>query len=359
MSNKYTPGDVARFSSADRKLYKTKNETRKYNLPKDTKTEQISKFSTFQEAYEHNLKLFDKRKKKNKNKSSEIEELEIEYLLDTIPFIKEYGNDLQIDDTTAAKNDNDLINVKYTNSNKNTFNKYLYHVEKVKNSETFDAVASECKTSTDDLAICSCGGVLIFDPKENINVCVKCGTTQVYVESHTVREITEGMAYKRINHLTECLNALQGKEGTKVPNEVVEKVRAEFRKNRIYSTAEIKPSKVKLYLKKLGYSAYYENTHTIANMISGQKMLVLTVELEKKFKDMFNAIQEPFYRHKPPKRKNFLSYNYVLYKFSELLGEDDLLIHFPLLKCQKNLHSQDTVWSKICADLSWEYIATV
>jgi hypothetical protein len=136
-------------------------------------------------------------------------------------------------------------------------------------------------------------------------------------------------------------------------------VRAEFKKNRISRTSEIKPSKVKQYLKKLGYSAYYENIHTIANTISGMPMLKLSPELEKKLKDMFNLIQDPFYRHKSPKRKNFLSYNYVLYKFCELLGEDDLLIHFPLLKCQKNLHIQDTIWRKICEELSWEYIATV
>ena len=144
-----------------------------------------------------------------------------------------------------------------------------------------------------------------------------------------------------------------------VPDEVIEKVRAEFKKNRISSTSEIKPSKVKQYLKKLGYSAYYENIHTIANTISGMPTLKLSLELEKKLKDMFNLIQDPFYKHKSPKRKNFLSYNYVLYKFCELLGEDDLLIYFPLLKCQKNLHVQDTIWRKICSELSWEFIATV
>ena len=183
--------------------------------------------------------------------------------------------------------------------------------------------------------------------------------TQPYIESYTGKESNEGMAYKRTNHLAECLNALQGKEGTNVPQEVVDAVKAEFKKNRISTTSEIKPSKVKQFLKKLGYSMYYENIYTIANMISGIPTLKLSRELEKRFKDMFFEIQEPFFRHKPPKRKNFLSYNYVLYKFSELLGEDELLQYFPLLKCSKNLHAQDVIWKKICADLKWQYIETV
>ena len=248
--------------------------------------------------------------------------------------------------------------MKSKNTNKHIFNRYLYTVEKVANNETIKSILQV--ETPDSLATCKCGGYLIHNEVEAALLCEECGEVRPFVESYSGTEDTEGgMAYKRINHLTECLNALQGKEGTTVPDEVIEKVRAEFKKNRISSTSEIKPSKVKQYLKKLGYSAYYENIHTIANTISGMPTLKLSPELEKKLTDMFNLIQDPFYKHKSPKRKNFLSYNYVLYKFCELLGEDDLLIFFPLLKCQKNLHIQDTIWRKICSELSWQYIPTV
>ena len=351
----YNQEPPSQYTAADREHAKLVREVNKNKLPKEKKAPEVSKFSTLQEAYDHAIKSFEKQKKKCKNKQDleRIEQEEAEYVLNTMPFIKEYG--VNVKNETGEKNA--VITVKHTNSNRNTFNKYLYSVEKVLNSETLRAVMEV--TTSDEFAECACGGKVVVRAGEALLVCEKCGKTEVYVESHGVGEHNEGMAYKRINHLTECLNALQGKEGTSVPSEVIEKVRAEFKKNRISSTADIKPSKVKQYLKKLGYSAYYENIHTIANAITGQPTLKLSLELEKKFKDMFYAIQDPFYRHKPPKRKNFLSYNYVLYKFSELLGEDDLLVHFPLLKCSKNLHSQDVVWSKICEDLSWEFIATV
>jgi len=355
--------EVARYTSADRMMSKTNYETKKHKLKKEPKVEQTSKFSTFPEAYAKNIEQFQTKKKKSPKNAEHIEQEEIEYLLSTIPFIKEYGKDTLVADEKENDDDDDddapeLFNVKYTNTNKNTFNKYLYTVEKIVNNETVKSVL-ETET-TDSLATCKCGGYLEHHIAEAALICNKCGEIQPYIESYSRAEDSEGgMAYKRINHLTECLNALQGKEGTNVPDEVIEKVRAEFKKNRISSTSEIKPTKVKQYLKKLGYSAYYENIHTIANTISGMPTLKLSPELEKRLKDMFHLIQDPFYKHKSPKRKNFLSYNYVLYKFCELLGEDDLLIHFPLLKCQKNLHIQDTIWRKICDELSWEFIHTV
>ena len=58
-------------------------------------------------------------------------------------------------------------------------------------------------------------------------------------------------------------------------------------------------------------------------------------------------------------RKNFLSYSYVLFKFCELLGEDEYLQYFPLLKSKEKLYQQDLIWKKICTDLLWEFIPTV
>jgi len=85
----------------------------------------------------------------------------------------------------------------------------------------------------------------------------------------------------------------------------------------------------------------------------------LPPELENRLKAMFVEIQKPFDRHCPPDRKNFLSYSYTLYKFCELLGEDEYLQYFQLLKCSKKLYNQDQIWKKICKELRWEFIPSV
>jgi len=345
-------GPAARLVAKE--MSKAKYETNKYKLKKDPKAEQTSKFSTLQEAIEGNMLTFEAKKEKNPKKAKDIEREQVEYLLDVIPFVRDYGKheDVEEEDT----DDTSLYHVKSKNKNNKTFQQYLYAVEKVVNQSTLHSVTEQ--RTVDSQYTCECGTPLEDHRSVSELVCPACGKCTYVLDSDDVTEQNEGMAYKRLNHLTECLNALQGKEGTTVPQEVIEAVRAEFKKNRISSTSEIKPSKVKQYLKKLGYSSYYENIHTIANVISGVPTLKLSLELEKRFKDMFVQIQDPFFRHKPEKRKNFLSYNYVLYKFSELLGEDDLLPFFTLLKCQKNLHAQDQIWKKICEDLRWEFIST-
>jgi hypothetical protein len=73
---------------------------------------------------------------------------------------------------------------------------------------------------------------------------------------------------------------------------------------------------------------------------------------------MFKEIQEPFEKHCPANRSNFLSYSYVLYKFCELLEEDEYLPYFPLLKSKEKLRQQDMIWKNICKEVQWEYIAT-
>ena len=82
-------------------------------------------------------------------------------------------------------------------------------------------------------------------------------------------------------------------------------------------------------------------------------------ELEEYLRIMFKDIQKPFDDNCPTERKNFLSYSYVLYKFCELLGEDEYLQYFPLLKSKEKLYQQDVIWKKICCDLQWEFIPTV
>ena len=81
--------------------------------------------------------------------------------------------------------------------------------------------------------------------------------------------------------------------------------------------------------------------------------------LEAKLRLMFSEIQQPFEKHCPTERKNFLSYSYVLYKFCELLGEDDFLPCFPLLKSKEKLKQQDKIWKNITIELKWEYIPTI
>jgi hypothetical protein len=161
---------------------------------------------------------------------------------------------------------------------------------------------------------------------------------------------------------SEWVNSLQARESTVIPDDVLDAVRAEFKKTRATTRADVTPVRIKAHLKKLRLSRWYEHAHAICNQLNGTPAPALSPALETTLKTMFQQIQAPFdqwYKIVAPQRKNFLSYAYVLYKFCELLGEDHLLQYFSLLKNQEKLYQMDAIWKKICGELRWEFIPSI
>lgn len=103
----------------------------------------------------------------------------------------------------------------------------------------------------------------------------------------------------------------------------------------------------------------YEHVFAICYKLNGVPPPHIPPELEEQLKSMFSQVQAPFEKHKPPTRQNFLSYGYTLYKFCELLGKDEYLQYFWMLKSNDKLYLQDQIWKKICKELQWEFIPTV
>ena len=218
-----------------------------------------------------------------------------------------------------------------------------------------------------DPTICAfCGNEdLQLYVNESLYCCETCWTVKKVITDNEKpsykdppKEISY-FSYKRINHYTEWLNQIQGKETTDIPEEVFEAILAELKKQRITDFKTITRQKIKEILKKLKVNKYYEHIPFILNRITGNPNPYLSVELENKLKEMFALIQVPFLRHAPLIRKNFLSYSYVLHKFIQLLGQDSLLQYFPLLKSREKLMQQEVIWRKICEDLNWRFIRSI
>uniref|UniRef100_A0A6C0IY57 Viral late gene transcription factor 3 zinc ribbon domain-containing protein n=1 Tax=viral metagenome TaxID=1070528 RepID=A0A6C0IY57_9ZZZZ len=166
-------------------------------------------------------------------------------------------------------------------------------------------------------------------------------------------------AYKRINHFNEWLAQLQAKESTDIPKEIYELIKKELQKEKYLDITNLKVTKLRDILKKLGYNKFYEHVPHIINRLSGISPPVIHRDIEIKLRLMFKQIQEPWIRHCPNNRSNFLSYSYVLYKFLQLLEIDELLKEFNLLKSREKLAEQDKLWKLICKDLKWEFIKTI
>jgi len=128
---------------------------------------------------------------------------------------------------------------------------------------------------------------------------------------------------------------------------------------RIKNIDNMNLSQIKSILKKLKLNDYYEHIPYIKSQITNKPAPTINRETEDKLKRMFDQIQEPFEKHCPKSRINFLSYSYVLHKFCQLLELDEFIKCFPLLKSRQKLRTQDEIWKKICQECKWEFYPSV
>jgi hypothetical protein len=215
-------------------------------------------------------------------------------------------------------------------------------------------LCSYCNMATKDILV-----------NEGIICCRNCYTIEHIITDNEKpsykdppKEISY-FSYKRINHFSEWLNQIQGKETTDIPEEVFDKIMLELNKQRIYNLVNVTTTKIREILKKHKINKYYEHIPYILNKITGIPNPHLNSELEEKLKNMFKEIQVPFLKYSPSNRKNFLSYSYVLHKFIQLLDEKEFLQYFPLLKSRDKLHQQEQIWKKICEELNWKFIRSI
>jgi hypothetical protein len=152
---------------------------------------------------------------------------------------------------------------------------------------------------------------------------------------------------------------MQARESTAPNEEIITQLLLELKKDRINDKEKITPKRIKGYLKKLRHNKQYEHIPAIIDKLCGIPPPVITRELENKLISMFHEIQAPFEKHCPKGRKNFLSYSYTLHKMCQLLGEDQLLPCFPLLKSREKLYYQDKIWKNVCLELSYEFLASI
>jgi ribosomal protein L37AE/L43A len=277
------------------------------------------------------------------------------YMAETAPYIKEYYSEKKIEDTGQTST---LFKSRKTGTQrKDIFNKYLSEVENEGIITTLPVSVHSCQ---------NCGSTeLERDQSSSDDICRECGTT-FYIQSEEVGyreeqdiEKTIVYSYRRENHFNEWIAQFQAKESTNVPSDVIEKLRSEFKKQKIKDVSEITHAKVKEFLKKLGMSKYYEHIPYITSILNGIQPPTMPQTLEDKLRIMFKHIEKAWEKNKPADRKNFLSYSYTLYKMCELLGEDDYLPCFQLLKSKEKLYKQDQMWKSICKELQWEWIKTI
>jgi hypothetical protein len=299
-----------------------------------------------------------------------------DFLLAIIPYVRGQGgaaesaplDDAQVDDPQTQITSG-FASVVGTAPHGRLFAEYMRRVE---GDDSYEYVLHAQQRERPDFERCSqCGAAHawhIFDAEASRS-CAHCGVSETYqrdsTKRHTYRDEMEQsttivtFAYKRKNHFLDWLRGLEARNTLAVPRSVVDSVRYELRKMRVTEMDQITPDMVRQLLKKLRLNKHYDSINSICCELSGRPPVTLSPELKSRLCQMFSQIQKPFEACKPPDRKNFLSYSYVIYKFLELLNHEELLRYFPLLKSREKLHAQDRVWRAMCEMLRWEFVRSI
>lgn len=296
------------------------------------------------------LKELEILKKKNMTNITLVKEIndikdrveEFEYYFKTTKIIQEY---FQLDEDIEKED----FNINYSSSRK------IEVVRDYYNAIGMDLPNEYRVNLKVDIDICrNCNLKYTQEPSLEGSVCNNCGLVSdinisdlaSYKEMQTV-EYTVTLDYKRVDYFKQWLNQIQAKEQTEIPSEVVDTLILELKKERVKNISKISNSLVKRLLKKTGYSKYYEHIPFIINTINKIPPLHIPTPVENKLISMFEEIQIPWESVKSKDRKNFFSYPYTLHKFCQILGLNEYLSYFPLLKSREKLYKQDVTWKKI------------
>ena len=204
---------------------------------------------------------------------------------------------------------------------------------------------------------------LIVDRKSQCT-CPRCGFSVSFMDAttanlafHTDLEFN-AFSYKRLNHYSDWLTNVQGKEPTQVDDATMQQIMNELYKRRITRDA-VTVELVRDVVKEMRLRKSYDHVTQICARLRGEPPPRFRPHIEEILKLMFISIQEPFNKFRGT-RKNMLSYSYMLQKFTQLLGMTNIpMLHFSVLKGKDKLAKQDSIFEKVCEYLDWEFIPSI
>lgn len=159
---------------------------------------------------------------------SRLEDEETKYLLDIMPFVREYTTEHEGTQTKAPGKLANFVTVTQKSKKNNVLQRYMLHVERQVDADTVGAaIAHENSTQkhnpNDAEFFCKeCDGYMVYHTRESMLVCGECGVCQPYIamnssnltyEQEVNMDVNTTFSYKRHNHFSELLNALQAKVG--------------------------------------------------------------------------------------------------------------------------------------------------
>lgn len=227
----------------------------------------------------------------------------------------------------------------------------------------FDHICCNCYSNdiriqtTEGTAICGACGIVQYQVDQSYSSCFQqsCGPpSTTHIQRPNVARTHTSCFHKRKNHFKYWLCRIQGKETNKVTNCVITRVQEDLTVHHELPAYET----IRAALRRLKLVRFYNNTYYIQKHLTGYALLDLTRGQEQKLVTMFVQIQQPFAKH-ARNRVNMLYYSYLIRKFAEVLGWNEVASSLPALKSNSKTRQLDCIWKQICQELHLPFIRSV
>lgn len=200
--------------------------------------------------------------------------------------------------------------------------------------------------------------------REGVAVCTRCGLmTRNLIEgiddpSHIARTLPRchsNNLYKRISHFRYWLDRLQGKERCHITHEEFQSIERLLLRR---PSTTICDTTIRQILRELKLQRYYNNTYYIIRQLTGSALVEFDPPHETELMEMFRRIQLPFSSNRGI-RVNMLAYPYLIRKFCEILGWEEIATQIYSMRSTEKLRQQDLIWRRICDELQWPFYRSV
>lgn len=210
---------------------------------------------------------------------------------------------------------------------------------------------------------------LKLDPVHGSLICVVCGTvvqdrmtdSEVFHSSLNAesgspvlpREYRNNVV-KRVNHFKYWIQRIQGTETHRVSSADLETIRVYLHRT---PDVEITYDRIRYTLRILHKRHLYNNTYYILRKLTGEALVQFDRHHEEALLHLFRKIQTA-YAAVRAHRVNMLSYSFLIKKFCEIYGWQEIAFQIPTLRSRDKLRDQDAIWKDICHYLKLPYYAS-
>jgi hypothetical protein len=202
---------------------------------------------------------------------------------------------------------------------------------------------------------CECGSVT-FDYRDGDRICTSCGdcvkdcgdsNACVTDAERLETKKSKRAPYDNVFYMVLHLQRIQAKESGFIPPVVIADVQRQVKK---YGKDKLTVADIHQHLSDTGHQKYYINEHRILCIVSKQPPNVIPAVKEDVLVAMFRLVSENWEAIRQGRRKSMLTYTFLLHRFCEIQGWDDLK---ELFKLPKKTEVHEDIWKDIVKYLNW------